>query len=220
MLDVEKIKKEEIQALFTMMNSNFCNDNNEQAKLYYDILTHIIKHKRSIISETLNKNQKNRFKFIHDSFIGNSKPKITFNLRNIAINSFYDKFKEEKELKRYLMHDYSKLSKILKKEIKLYCCEFKPDNNCNDSIDMYFRSTDDAIAVELKVDTADHSVVGQIDKYVKKLWASAFTLSYQNVMGVVIANRFTDYVYQELKNEGHICIQYGLNNGRVHLEEV
>jgi len=217
MLNVNNIRKEEISTIFNLLNSAFCNDN-EKSSTYFDILKYIFKNKKELILNSLSSYQLSRFKSIYYDLKGYTNPKKIF--INKSSNKFYDKCEKENDVKKLLINDYSQLSKILKKEIKLQGCEYKPLNNINDSIDMYFRSSNDAIAVELKVDVADHSVIGQIDKYTKYLWARAFALPYYNVIGVIIANKFTDFVYQELKNKDYICVQYGLKNDSIYLQEV
>jgi len=72
----------------------------------------------------------------------------------------------------------------------------------SDSVTMY--------PIEVKKNGAYHDVVGQIYKYVVHFKLSLINRMYEKVIGVVIANSFDKYVFNEFQKTGVICVKYVL----------
>lgn len=105
-------------------------------------------------------------------------------------------FQSEKELKKAVLENIDKLEFIWKGIPDVVTTEQPVDYG--GKCDLFVRNNRNAFAVELKRGIAGHSVVGQIDKYLKSFRKDFIYDLWDNVGGVVIASGFTEYVCSEL----------------------
>jgi hypothetical protein len=74
--------------------------------------------------------------------------------------------------------------------------------------------------IEVKLDMATHAIVGQILKYMKHY---LFRLNYgffRDVIGIIIAKRYSDTAYQELKKHNVVMLEYAIVNDQLTLRKI
>lgn len=203
----------EIEAIFQLCNANFSSGNFEKAAMYHDMLNYEIDRNFDLVNETLIPAKKKRFSYIQDYFEGvdegfkripkmmnRGKTRITKKLVN-----------EENDLKKLLNENIHQLEKVTGK-LKYIGQEIRVSSEEKDKCDMAFLNDRKLYVVELKKDIADHAVVTQIDKYMKRFWQKAFIFNHDYVEGIVVAAKFTNYAYDHLKKNGIICFQYNFGD--------
>ena len=74
--------------------------------------------------------------------------------------------------------------------------------------------------IEVKKGIAKHDVVSQIDKYMIDFKLKLILKIYNKVVGVVIANGFTDYVLKELQKMNVVLIKYTYNDNILKMRKL
>lgn len=88
-------------------------------------------------------------------------------------------------------------------------------------VDMVAQDKHTIYPIEVKTSMADHSVIYQVDKYIRSFKLGLLRKIYQQVVGIVIANNFLDYVLKELPRIGAVAISYKLKeDGFIELRRV
>jgi RecB family endonuclease NucS len=125
----------------------------------------------------------------------------------------------EYELIKIILQSKDSLANILGATKQFYFYNFehptlfgKVDLVAQDGMTMYL--------IETKRDEAKHDVVSQIDKYILDFKLKLNLKLWNNVIGVVIANGFPQYVLQELVKNGIIPLRYSLKDGIFKLSKV
>jgi RecB family endonuclease NucS len=87
-------------------------------------------------------------------------------------------------------------------------------------VDLVAQDSATIYPIELKKSTANHDVIGQIDKYILHYKLKLINKIYKNVIGVVIANSFSEYVLQELCRLGAIPIVYLFQDDQIEFKRI
>jgi RecB family endonuclease NucS len=191
---------------------NFSIGKYDLAATYYDMLSYAFEKHKALITKALSPAKKKRLEQISEKYEGfsNKTERITYynqakeKISPILVN-------EEKDLKVLLQQNHEMLENTLECKLKYMGEEIRPTKMERDRCDLLYKSEKVLYIIELKKDQADHSVVTQIDKYMKYFWQTAFTLDHEYVNGVVIAAKYSDYAYENLKNNSIKCFQYDLS---------
>jgi len=200
----------EIEAIFQKCNYHFSIGETTQAHTWFEMLNYIIDENYKFVNDVLSSPKKKRFSYIQDYFDGIiestflRKPKS----QNIGKNKITENLLNEEDIKIHLNENINELEKTTGK-LKFLGTERRASLEEKHRCDLlYVDNNRKLYVIELKKDLADHGVVTQIDKYLKYFWCKAFIGYFDDIQGVVISGRYSNYAYDNLKNNNILCFQY------------
>jgi hypothetical protein len=116
-------------------------------------------------------------------------------------------FSKQRELVKAICLAKDELRMCLKAESDFCCTSIEYETKFG-RVDLVAQDKETIYPIEVKKSGADHSVIGQIDKYIIHFKLGLINRMYRYVVGVVIANGFDEYSLQELHRFGAIAIKY------------
>lgn len=208
-----KLNKKEIDAMFQLCNVNFSIGKYDIASVFHDMLHYAMQHHNELVLKSLSEAKQKRFQKISEKFSGITNKIERIASFNKAAERISEKIvEEENDLKKLLFENHSVLENALECKLEFIGQEIRPTLLERDKCDLLHKSGNKLFVIELKRDQADHASVTQIDKYMKYFWQTAFNLDHEYVEGVVIAAKYSNYAYENLKKNEIKCFQYQLNN--------
>ena len=117
--------------------------------------------------------------------------------------------KYEKDIVKILIQNESEISRASGFRLKLATLEQETRYG---NVDIMAYSRLFAHPIEVKYDMATHAIVGQILKYMKHYLFRVNYGFFRDVIGIVIAQRYSDTAYQELKKHNVIMLKYQINS--------
>jgi hypothetical protein len=120
-------------------------------------------------------------------------------------------YQKQNDLVRAIILSQADLRMCLSAELDFYCSCTEMETRFG-RVDLVAQDSNTVYPIEVKKNGAYHDVVGQIDKYIIHFKLGLINKLYRNVIGVVIANVFDDYVLQELHKFGALAIKYKFKN--------
>lgn len=121
---------------------------------------------------------------------------------------------EEKLIVKKIAKNQEMLIPFIGDKISLISIEYPcgDKKNKKDRCDMVSKNHNGTIfPIEFKLNKANHSVVGQIEKYCLHFKLRLINQTYKRVQGVVIAHSYSKFAINELKKRGHICLRHSGN---------
>jgi len=107
------------------------------------------------------------------------------------------------------------LQKVVTKNLKLSCTELE---TAYGFVDIVAYTKEYAIPIEVKLNTANHKIVGQILKYMKHFVYRLNYHIYRDVFGVLIAKNYTADVLQECKKLNVLPLTYCISKNSFSLQ--
>ena len=116
-------------------------------------------------------------------------------------------YSKQDDLVKAIMLCQNDLSICLGTESEFHCtCAEK--ETIFGRVDLVAQDRANIYPIEVKKNGAYHDVIGQINKYIVHFKLGLINRTYENVIGVVIANSFDAYILNELYNVGAVPIKY------------
>lgn len=122
----------------------------------------------------------------------------------------------EKKLVRMIIKNEVLLRKVIKKDLRLACTELKTPYGY---VDLVGYTKEYAVPIEVKLKTANHSIIGQILKYMKYFVYRLNYGLYRDVVGVLIAKGYTEDVLQECKKINVVPLTYNLSENSFSIQK-
>lgn len=130
---------------------------------------------------------------------------------------------EEKKIVEMIIKDISVIERPLNRKLKLSGIEVDENDGCG-RLDLLFIDKDDglglALPLEAKAGRADHRVVGQIDKYVRRYKKMQCKNFWDDAQGIVLAKGYTKTTSCLLKENNIIMLKYELINNIIKVDLV
>jgi hypothetical protein len=116
-------------------------------------------------------------------------------------------FRKQMELVKAICKAKDELKFCLQAESNFHCVNIEHETRFG-RVDLVAQDKHTIYPIEVKKSGADHGVIGQIDEYITHFKLGLINKIYRYVVGVVIANGFTEYALQELHRFGAVAIRY------------
>ena len=110
---------------------------------------------------------------------------------------------ESKQLESFFGHDF-----------KISAREFKTEFG---RVDLVAFDKSVAYPIEVKLKTGRHSIVSQIEKYMRHFWKKLAIKHWKDVVGIVVAQKFEEYALQEFKRMNVVPFTYAIENQKLRL---
>jgi hypothetical protein len=125
---------------------------------------------------------------------------------------------KEKQLVKLLIHNEELFQRILGfPDMKLACLEQETNYG---NVDIVAYSKLYAIPIEVKLNKAYHPIVGQISKYMKYFFYKINYKIWRDVVGVTIAQDYSEDALQELRKINVIPLVYSVINEKLVLKRI
>lgn len=213
------MNNQDVETLYYFLNYYYINNNQEKSKHFAKILKPIYLEDRD------------QFKCLYPEKIRRLNimiKSITDNLPvyNVILNEFSSfnksisfgsnvEIKEEEDLKREIINNEDKISKLLNMDIRLYGIEFPTKyGDC----DLVFKGENSIVVIELKNDEADHSILGQVLKYGKYFLEKTSMKHWDYVYGITIAKKYNQYNLSQIKSCNILPIQWSKSKDLITLQ--
>lgn len=119
-------------------------------------------------------------------------------------------FKKESELRDYLANNFSIIQDHLGSDVKFYGTEVPLEEGFK--CDIVAENKTKKFIIELKVESTDHGVVSQVDKYLFYMYRRLRYGLYRELQGVVIAPGFDQFSLNELRKSDIQCFNVAYSN--------
>jgi RecB family endonuclease NucS len=127
------------------------------------------------------------------------------------------KIKNQKDLMKFICQEKTQLKTLINADDDFNFIDAEQQTLFG-RVDLVAQDKNTIYPIELKTSIADHSVIGQIEKYVVHYKLRLMNKIYKHVKGIVISNNFLEYVLQQLPQIGVIAILYTLKNDKIELK--
>jgi len=139
-----------------------------------------------------------------NKFVGNIKEEVS------KVQETEEELLKEKQLVRLLIKNEHLIRKVTGlKNLKLACTE---QDTRYGFVDLMAYSKVYAIPIEVKLNRANHQIVGQIIKYMKHYLYKVNYKIWRDVIGITVAKDYSTNAAQELKKINVIPLQYSFFN--------
>lgn len=128
-----------------------------------------------------------------------------------------NEIESEKDVVKMLLHNENSVCEASGFKLKFAGTEQETQFG---NIDIMAYSKLYAHPIEVKHDMATHAVVGQVLKYMKHYLFRVNYGYFRDVIGIVIAKRYSDTAYQELKKNNVVMLVYQTFNDAVKLSRI
>jgi len=179
--------------------------NNQQPELFFELDKFDIQRLKTI-SQALDNNQYSIWLNVDVSGGGDS---------TISVPTAIE-IENERDVVKMLLRNEEAVCEASGFDLKFACTEQETQFG---NIDIMAYSPQFAHPIEVKYDMATHAIVGQITKYVKHYLFRVNYGYFRDVIGIVIARRYSDTAYQELKKLNVVMLTYQTNN-QINLQRV
>lgn len=116
---------------------------------------------------------------------------------NEFVSQSDSELKNEKDVVKLLLHNEESVAQACGFDLQFATIEQETQYGNVDI--MAYSSKMYAHPIEVKYDLATHAIVGQITKYMKHFLRRVNYGYFRDVIGITIAQRYSDHAYQELK---------------------
>lgn len=126
--------------------------------------------------------------------------------------------KKELDLQKILKYTYESIEFLTEDNDKLIISsEMKTRYG---RIDIKAQSKKTCHAIELKLNKADHKIVGQIMKYMRNLGSKLHLGLYEDVEGITVAESYSENALKDLKLLGVKTFTYSMNKNKIKLTKI
>jgi len=190
-----------------------------EAKMYLAFLREEYSKNESQFEELKSDGRWNHLVGLGDAIDNN---RLTPDLQNIEIQKVDIQSKPVKdtqcdnqvELVKAICLSSDDLGRCLKGKADFHCSCVELETRFG-RVDLVARDSDTVYPIEVKKSGAYHDCVGQVRKYILHFKLGLINKVYRNVIGVVIANSFDEYVLNDLHNYGAVAVRYKFQNGKI-----
>jgi len=210
-----------VESLYYQTYSNVLLGKNENAKMYL----HFLRDEYEQDSSSFDILKDGRWDHLRElgNIIDNNLLVKSFNVEKqieaLSITAEGEQTRTQNDLVFELCRQQERLRVLLKAE-EDFCLISKEHQTLFGRVDLLAQDKKTFYPIELKKGIADHGIVGQIEKYILHFKLGLINKIYERVVGVVIANSFTDYALREIPRTGAIAIQYVKNNDKIELRRL
>ena len=87
-------------------------------------------------------------------------------------------------------------------------------------VDILYQGNKSRIPCEVKLETAGHDIVTQIEKYLQHFYKYLHYNHWDYVQGITIAKDYSDFAYNELQKLDVLILRYYIQNNFFYLEKI
>jgi len=201
------------ETIFFMFNFAVVIGDIQNAKTYLEILRHDLD-----CLSSLDKKYQERFKqlaVIVDSGISTTRAneiEESKNYYNVKKQS-EEYVKKEKELVN-IIFESKILNQFFDNDFEIRNIEYSTEYG---KVDMVAFDKNVAYPIEVKLKTGRHSIVSQIEKYMRHFWKKLSIKWWKDVKGIVIAQKFEQFALDEFKRLNVVPFVYTIENSMLRL---
>ena len=115
---------------------------------------------------------------------------------------------KEKDIVKMICNSKS-LYQFFGADFKIESSEFKTEYG---NVDLVAYDKNTVYPIEVKLNAGTHSIVSQIEKYMRHFWKKLSIKVWKNVTGIVIAQKFEKFALDEFRHMNVIPFVYSANN--------
>lgn len=123
-------------------------------------------------------------------------------------------FENEYELKSFIIEN-----KIIEKSLGLKLVSWEYPTTYG-RVDMLYNGNKVKVPCEVKLNTSDHSLITQIEKYIHHFLFYLHYKMWDYVQGITIARNYSDFSLQELRKLDVLILKYSTNKDSFYLEKI
>jgi len=214
------LKISEFETLFFGLNFSFIMSKIDEAKIYLEILREEQEKLSSLFYQLDPSYQERLIKIAYflDNNIINTRLESTDEDRkyhNIEIDDDEDITLEKDIVKKLCISGVFK--KYLGDEFELLNLEHTTEYG---KVDILGQAGDIIYPIEVKLKRGTHSIISQIEKYIKHFWKKLGLKLWKNVNGVIIAKNYERFVLEELNKLNIIPFTYYIKDQKIDLIKI
>ncbi len=210
----------DFETIFFGLNFYFVTSQIEEAKKYLEILREEQEEIPSLFYQMDQRYQERLIKIAHllDSNIINNRLESTGEDRkynNIEVECD-EEVTEEKEIVKKLCKS-NVFHRHLGDNFELLNLEHPTEYG---KVDILGQSGEIIYPIEVKLKRGTHSIIGQIEKYMKHFWKKLGLKLWKDVNGIIIAKSYERYVLEELNKLNVVAFTYYIKNKKIDLIKI
>lgn len=208
---------EEFETIFFMLNFAVLTNDVQNAKDFLQILRESCEKQPTLYNrlDDVYKNRLRKLATLVDNNIQTTRADDLEESKNYynAKKQSVEYVEKEKDIVRMIYHSH-KLKSFLNDRFEIDSIEYQTEFG---RVDLVGYDGTTIYPIEVKLNSGRHSVVSQIDKYMRSFWKKLALKLWKDVKGIVIAQKFEDYALKEFQQMNVIPFSYSIENSELTL---